>query len=404
MKTQDKKGVSNQLVLLFAGGSAVAIVFSIAVAQILLGAAILAALITRRRVDFPGWPILAALFAWTALAAAVNGGLAAGLPQLKKFFVFAILAAVATAFTQLRAVRWLLTAIGAACVASSAWSLVQFWRKWEYAAANGLDFYPYYVGQRTTGFMSHWMTFSGEMLVGFLILAALCLFPGSNLRQRALAGAGATLIGLAIFLNQTRSIWLALVAGMVLLVALWRPRFLLAIPVLLAGAYLAAPAPLQERIESIFDPHGEQDSNSHRVVCFRTGWEMIKANPVFGLGPEGPKRDFLKYVPADIPQPLPEGYYAHLHNVFLQYAAERGIPGLALLLLFLGFLTRQWLRAWRTAPDAARWILAVAFCVTLGTLVSGVFEYNLGNSEVLHLFLVIAACGHVASKPEPATV
>jgi O-antigen ligase len=237
------------------------------------------------------------------------------------------------------------------------------------------------------------------MLIGFLILASWCLFPGPDRRLRAAVGFGAAVIGVAVVLNQTRSIWLALLVSLAILVALWRPWFLLAIPVLTAGAYLAAPPPLQERMLSIVQPHGERDSNSHRVVCFRTGWEMVKANPVFGLGPEGPKREFMNYLPADIQQ-LPEGYYAHLHNVFLQYAAERGIPGLLLLLAFLALLAREWLAAWRTATEPARRILAIALSGMAGTLVSGLFEYNLGNSEVLHLFLVICACGWIAARPE----
>jgi len=30
-------------------------------------------------------------------------------------------------------------------------------------------------------------------------------------------------------------------------------------------------------------------------------------------------------VPADVRRPLPDGWYGHLHNIYLQFAAERGI-------------------------------------------------------------------------------
>ena len=81
---------------------------------------------------------------------------------------------------------------------------------------------------------------------------------------------------------------------------------------------------------------GKVDSNQHRIVTWRTGLEMIRAHPWFGLGPEEVKLQFNSYVPADIPRPLPEGWYGHLHNIYLQYAAERGIPTMLLMLWMLG--------------------------------------------------------------------
>ena len=63
---------------------------------------------------------------------------------------------------------------------------------------------------------------------------------------------------------------------------------------------------------------------------------MIRAHPWFGLGPEEVKLQFNSYVPPDIPRPLPEGWYGHLHNIYLQYAAERGIPTMLLMLWMLG--------------------------------------------------------------------
>jgi len=35
-------------------------------------------------------------------------------------------------------------------------------------------------------------------------------------------------------------------------------------------------------------------------------------------------------------------------------------------------------------------------------MIAGCFEHNLGDSEVLTMFLVVAACGYVAAEREPA--
>ena len=52
---------------------------------------------------------------------------------------------------------------------------------------------------------------------------------------------------------------------------------------------------------------------------------MIEAHPLLGLGPEEPHYQFDQYLPPDVTVPAP-GWYGHLHNIYLQYAAERGIP------------------------------------------------------------------------------
>ena len=75
--------------------SAASIVFSIAVSQILLGASLAALLISRERLRLPAikWPLALFLFG-TLLAWLFSGHIAAGMPQIKKIYVFAELLVV----------------------------------------------------------------------------------------------------------------------------------------------------------------------------------------------------------------------------------------------------------------------------------------------------------------------
>jgi O-antigen ligase len=139
--------------------------------------------------------------------------------------------------------------------------------------------------------------------------------------------------------------------------------------------------------------------------------EMIRAHPWFGLGPEGVKYQFDRYVPKDIPRPLPEGWYGHLHNIYLHYAAERGIPAMLILMWFLGRILYDFLRGLRRlAPGRsdARFVLQGAVAVVVAILIEGFFELNLGDSEVLTMFLVVVGCGYAAleaaHKPEVKAV
>ncbi len=376
----------------------VAILFSIAASQILLGLALVAILV-RREFRFPPvlWP-LGTFFVWTIVTKLRAEGLFVWNPQIRKFFVFLVLAIVVSAVRTTGRARHLLLALAAAGWLSAAWSLVQFVQRVGEAKAAGISFYEYYTPRRTTGFMSHWMTFSGEMLVVLLIGVAFLLFAPANRRQQWIVGAGTMLTGVALLLNQTRSVWLAGSVALAYLVGAWRPRWLLALPVVLALVLAASPESVQKRAISIFQPHGTTDSNEHRYVTWTTGLAMIRANPVFGVGPQFVEPEFPRYVPAEIPRPLPEGWYGHLHNVYLQMAAERGLPGLASFLWWLIAMALAWVRGLREAAGDRRFILQVALSVWLGTMVSGVFEHNLGNSEVLHLFLATSALGYVALR------
>jgi O-antigen ligase len=126
---------------------------------------------------------------------------------------------------------------------------------------------------------------------------------------------------------------------------------------------------------------------------------MIKAHPWFGLGPEQIRSNFESYVPADVRRPLPVGYYGHLHNIYIQYAAERGIPAMLLMLWLIGMTLydcfRGILRAGR-APSQELFVLHGTIAVTIGILVGGLFEHNLGDSEVLMMFLSVVALGYAA--------
>jgi putative inorganic carbon (hco3(-)) transporter len=103
-------------------------------------------------------------------------------------------------------------------------------------------------------------------------------------------------------------------------------------------------------------------------------------------------------VPTDIRRPLPVGYYGHLHNIYVQYAAERGIPGLLCMLWFIGLTVWDCIRGIRRAPRPSQelFLLHGAIAVTLGILVGGLFEYNLGDSEVLMMFVSVVGLAYAA--------
>lgn len=372
---------------------------SIAASQILLGLGLVLMLVFRQKLPFPRiWIPLAFFFFWTALADVLSPDPWGGRAQIKKFFVFFFIPLIYGVFVrQFSKVYWLMMGWAAAATASAIWALIQFGLKYQIAEHAGQSFYFTYVGRRITGFESHWMTFGALQLCVLSLLLAQWFF--SSRRMPGWAYVSVLILSAAILLGWTRSIWLATVPAVLYLVWFWRPKMTLAVPVAIAAGLLLAPSGTRARLVSLVDPHGQTDSNRHRIVTFRTGVEMIKAHPVFGLGPEEISRNFNAYVPADIQRPLPVGYYGHLHNIYLQYAAERGIPGLLLMLWFIGLAVWDFIHGIlriRGTRSRQLFVLHGAIAVTIGVLVGGIFEYNLGDSEVLMMFVTVVALGYAA--------
>jgi O-antigen ligase len=329
--------------------------------------------------------------------------------QVRKMFVYLMLLAVFSALRTISQAKWVALGWMAIGTVTAGRGLIQFWRDVLGARAEHREFYSYYIADRIRGFMSHWMTFSGQEMFILLFLVAFLLFAPDVRRKLWLAVPCAAAVGLALVLSDTRSVWLASVVAIFYLLWSWNKRAAMAMPVLLVIGLIAAPRPIQQRVISIVRPKKQTDSNGHRIVCWRTGWQMIKAHPIVGVGPEevSDARVFDSYVPADIPWPLPDGWYGHLHDVYIQYAAERGVPAGLLIVAALALPLIDFSRALRRTTHGRsdiRFLLHAAIAAIIGTAVSGITEHNLGDTEVLTMFLVILCAGYVAAERKPAVV
>lgn len=381
--------------------SASSILFSIAVSQITMGLALAALLLSSRRLKWPPLkaPILS-VFATTVLALLLSASPVGGLPQIRKFYVFVILFLVVNTFRNLRQIQGLLVAWTAIACASASLGFAQYLARRHEAAIEGAFNYDFFLDDRVHGLAGHWMTFGGEQMIVAILVSAFVLF-GAGRALRLGAAAAMLIIWVSVAIGLTRSVFLlGLPAGLTYLLWQRRRAAVLLLPAAATLTLAVAPFQVRERVLSVIHPHGDFDSNSRRVITFRTGWEMVKAHPWFGLGPEQIQPQFDRYVPADIPRPLPRGWYGHLHDIYLQYAAERGIPGLLAVLWLLLTPIKDFAHALRPGrnPRIAWFVWHGAIAVTLGIMAEGLFEHNLGDSEVLTMYLIVIGLGYVASN------
>jgi len=223
-----------------------------------------------------------------------------------------------------------------------------------------------------------------------LALLALALAIGRGERARsafaALPLVVAPLAAWALVVSQTRSAWVGALSGLgaLALLALVRvPR--LAWVALAAGLLLALASPggIRSRL-TVLD-----ESSRDRYYMWQAGLDMVLERPVFGQGPGMVERVYPRFRWPEAPNPQ----QPHLHNNLMQVAAERGVPG---LVFFLWWVAVAFLAALRAAQGAARgrgpgWAAAGALAALTAVFVAGLFEYNLGDSEVLMLVLLLTA-------------
>jgi O-antigen ligase len=392
--------------LAFAAAASIAV--SIAAFQILLGLSLLALLLSGEPIRFPRFKwLLVAFFAITVIAWLHSGDLKLGLPQIKKFYVW--FGTPLVVFSLLRSatlIRRLFLLWAALASFTGIVGFIQFIEKVESARAAGVafrNFYNYYVGSRITGFTSHWNTFSAEEMFALLMLLAI-LFFGAKLERLWIWLVCCGLMGFAVLLIETRGVYIALAAGVIFLVWFWRKTLLIALPVLALIGYFAAPTAIRERFQSVRNPNN-LDSNEFRVIVWRTGIQMIEAHPLLGVGPEEQRVHFDDYIPPELKEikKTTPGFYGHAHNVYIEFAAERGIPCLLVFLAMIGMMIRDFARGLRglaPGPGMRRVLILGAMASILAALVEGFVEVNLGDSEVLTMFLVVVTCAYLALEKD----
>ncbi len=262
-------------------------------------------------------------------------------------------------------------------------------------AIHGLDF-------RIEGTLGHYMTYSGVMLLVLPLALAWLLFARRGRRDRWLFVAVPMML-VALGLTQTRSAWLGLLVAGLLLVSLWRVRFLLAVPLLAVLLVLLAPPTIRERVMSTFDR--KNATAVERVYMWSSGLEVFLDHPLVGVGPGNLRRVYPEYRHPDDPW-LEHRRFTHVHNDLIQIAAERGGPALlAWLWLWVVFFVRAGAvhRRLASADHETRALTAGSMAAITGFLVMGLFEYNWGDTEVMTLaHLVMALPLAAAASPAGA--
>ncbi|MCU0291438.1 MAG: O-antigen ligase family protein [Thermoanaerobaculaceae bacterium] len=314
-----------------------------------------------------------AFFVATSLVSAVASlDLVESLDGLPRHLILAFVPLAAFLIDESWWRRFVVT-LGIVTTVLAVWGIVQFLQ-----GADNLD-------NRIQGPMSHYMIYSGWMLLAVLVLLSdLLLRPG---RQRWLLLVPTAGGSLAILMSLTRNAWAGLAVGLLLLAAVWRRWLLLAYPAIALVIWLALPRTVLDRAFSAVDPR--QHSNYDRLCMAISGVQMVRDYPLTGVGLGMVTRLYPLYRRDDAPR----WKVPHLHNNPLQIAAERGLPALgAYLWLLAAFFASTW-RALPGLRGVRRAAVASSLVAILGITVAGLFEYNFWSAPVQYLTLVVMGVG-----------
>ena len=348
---------------------------SISASQIVLGLAFIAwvvLLIKKHEAPrFPSffWPLLA-YAGLSLIASALSRNPAVSFQDCRELLLLLIIPIVYTGIRERRDAKRAAWAFLASALASITFSFIYFLFKAS-------------PGERVAGFMEHYMTQAGLLLLFGALALSFCIFDKGKVRL--VWGGGFALAAVALVLTLTRNAWVGLVVVTCILLMLYKPKTLVLLPVAAGLIFLASPSHVKRRALSIFDP--QSLSNAPRIEYLQAGLEIIGEYPLHGTGPntvhvvfQQPKYQLSEEARNNV----------HLHNNLLQIGAERGIPALLAWLVFIGWAFVALLRLVRGRADSLLYIYAAAgLAACAGLFTAGFFEYNWGDSEVVTLFLCL---------------
>ena len=366
-------------------GFVAALQLSIALAQTLLAATLACWVIQLAREGswpaVPGWfTLLAAYAVATLVSSAFSLDPLASIVDSRQLLLFAIVPAVYSIARGPRATT-VLSVVVTVGAASAIIGIVQY----------GVLQYDN-LGQRPQGALTHYMTYSGILMLVLCAAVARVVFGTSERTWPALV---LPALVIALVLTFTRSAWVGACVAVGLLLVLKDFRLSALLPVVVALLFAFAPDSITNRMMSVVDL---QDPTSRdRIAMMRTGAAIIADFPLTGVGPDMIERVYPEYRdPSAVQATNP-----HLHNVPLQIGAERGLPAAFVWILFIGALFTALLKVWRGSAD--RVLPAAALAAVVAMLAAGLFEYNFGDSEFLMLFLVLVTLPFAAQRSNDTT-
>ncbi len=230
-----------------------------------------------------------------------------------------------------------------------------------------------------------------NLLAGFLvmIMALACGFgcKAQNITGKLVFSAVFAVMAVCLALTYSRGAWVSLVCVLALCGVLFNKKMLWLLLLVPIAIWLTNGI-FTERIISIFNP--ADTSSTLRIALWESTIMMITDRPLLGSGWGS---YWLVYPQYDFFIQNAETTIFHAHNMYLNIAAEIGIPGLLFFLaIIFGHIRAGW-TVLRTVEDPALAGLLLGLLLALFSLIIGGFTdfimFNIQLSMLFWLFLAM---------------
>ncbi len=199
-----------------------------------------------------------------------------------------------------------------------------------------------------------------------------------------------------VLMTLTRGIWIALLASILVMAFLKKPRHgfvaLLVMAIFSLGLYATVPA-IKDRIE--FTKNFSKSYDMERLVLWKTNWLIFLDHPLVGVGYGQNKMLLRSYY--DL-QGLPKDQYVgHAHNEYMHLLGGTGALGLLCYLSVLIFFYWQTLQGYlRAVKNNWSWYQGLALGA-LGAqtlfIVGGLTESNFEHAKVRLVVMIFWSLG-----------
>lgn len=230
-----------------------------------------------------------------------------------------------------------------------------------------------------------------KMLILMMLFPLLFIKEEVFLPKRLLA-IPLSIIFVSMYLTQSRNVFLAVVISFILFGIIINRKFLIYLALFIIAVLIIIPSGFRQRITSIVDP--KHPSNESRLFMWNTGWQMFKDHPITGVGDNEITQVYKMYR-----QPEFHGEGSHLHSNFFMVLATKGIFGILIYIALFFTLFLKHFKYFRQAViKEEKYLIFGCILAMISFHISGMFEWNYGDWEVLTVFLFVISVPFLLEK------
>lgn len=386
--------------------------FSIALAQVSLGVALVSFLIIViadrhipwRRPLLWFYRLMAAYVLWLAVSAVFGATPLTSLAALREEWLFVIVPISVYLFGNPRWRFILVRCLAGGVIVSAIYALTQL--------ATGTDWLLHHdlhtfggKGVRLSGLFSYPLTFGNYMVTAatFLLGYAIHAFKSLSRRDRWWLLAAAVLGIAVVALSNSRGPMLALAVSLLAvgwLIGKMKYILIAGAVIVVAALFVVTPRVINEYVSRLQRDVNLSDEAS-RIVIFNNSLKMVRDHPVTGVGLNNFEDEYAIHLRDADNEDIRQ---KHAHNDLLNVAATAGIPAMLLFIsLWVVVIRFVWkgLRGPSPPDRTCRFLAAGALVASVAFLVASMTEATFADEEVRQCIMLVWGAGLSRWQIEP---